>query len=97
VASSPDPQADFTIVRPDGLIQLFEFKRVVDLERECQKAKAELQKLDAQLTALNGRLSNPGFTDRAPAKVVEAERAKQGEWTVRKAQLTEKVISLCGS
>jgi valyl-tRNA synthetase len=70
---------------------------LIDIDKECKKAKTELEKLDTQLTALNGRLSNPGFTDRAPAKVVEAERAKQGEWTVRKAQLTEKVISLCGS
>jgi valyl-tRNA synthetase len=70
---------------------------LIDIDKECKKAKTELEKLDTQLTALNGRLSNPGFTDRAPANVVEAERAKQGEWTVRKAQLTEKVISLCGS
>jgi valyl-tRNA synthetase len=70
---------------------------VIDIEKECRKAKAELEKLDAQLAALAGRLANPGFTDRAPANVVEAERARQGEWTLRRAQLSEKVTSLCGS
>ena len=70
---------------------------VIDIEKECRKARAELEKLDAQLAALAGRLANPGFTDRAPANVVEAERARQGEWTLRRAQLSEKVTSLCGS
>jgi valyl-tRNA synthetase len=70
---------------------------LIDIDKECRKAKTELEKLDVQLNALDTRLSNPGFTDRAPAKVVEAERIKQGEWTTRKAQLTEKVVSLCGS
>jgi valyl-tRNA synthetase len=70
---------------------------VIDMEKECRKARTELEKLDAQLTALNGRLANPGFTERAPAQVVEAERVKQGEWTSRRGQLAEKVASLCGS
>jgi len=70
---------------------------VIDIEKECRKAQTELEKLESQLTSLNGRLSNPGFTDRAPANVVAAERAKQIEWTTRRVQLAEKVSSLCGS
>ncbi len=70
---------------------------VIDIEKECRKAKTELEKLEAQLSSLSGRLANPGFTDRAPAHVVEAERAKQTEWVKRRGQLAEKVSSLCGS
>jgi valyl-tRNA synthetase len=70
---------------------------IIDIDKECRKAKAELEKLDGQLASLGARLSNPGFTDRAPAHVVEAERTKQGEWSARRAQLAEKVSSLCGS
>jgi valyl-tRNA synthetase len=70
---------------------------LVDMDKECRKAKGELDKLSEQLHALEKRLSNPGFTDRAPAHVVDAERQKQREWATRKAQLTEKVASLCGS
>jgi valyl-tRNA synthetase len=69
---------------------------IIDIEKECRKAQAELEKLSQQLQALEARLANPGFTDRAPASVVEAERQKQRDWTSRKAQLTEKVASLCG-
>ena len=70
---------------------------VIDLDKECRKTKAELEKLQTQLSALEGRLSNPGFTDRAPANVVASERQKLTEWTSRREQLTQKVISLCGS
>lgn len=70
---------------------------VIDIEKECRKARTELDKLSTQLDALEARLANAGFTDRAPAHVVDAERQKQREWTARKAQLTEKVASLCGS
>jgi valyl-tRNA synthetase len=70
---------------------------VIDIAKECAKARMELEKLATQLSALESRLANPGFTDRAPAKVVDAEREKQREWTSRKAQLSEKVASLCGS
>ena len=70
---------------------------VIDIEKECRKAKTELDKLESQLAALSGRLANPGFTDRAPANVVEAERTKQVEWTTRRTQLADKVASLCGS
>ncbi len=69
---------------------------VIDIEKECRKAQGELEKLTQQLQSLEGRLTNPGFTDRAPASVVEAERQKQRDWTARKAQLAEKVASLCG-
>ena len=69
---------------------------VIDIEKECRKAQGELEKLAQQLHALESRLSNPGFTDRAPPNVVDAERQKQRDWTARKAQLTEKVASLCG-
>ena len=70
---------------------------IVDLDKECRKARGELEKLAQQLAALEGRLANPGFTDRAPAAVVATERQKQRDWTARRAQLTEKVASLCGS
>jgi valyl-tRNA synthetase len=69
---------------------------VIDIAKECHKATAELEKLESQLNALNGRLGNPGFTDRAPAHVVEAERAKQVEWSARREALAQKVASLCG-
>ncbi|MEO5581022.1 MAG: valine--tRNA ligase [Gemmatimonadaceae bacterium] len=69
---------------------------LVDIEKECVKARSELTRLDTQLDSLNARLANPGFTDRAPPEVVAAERQKAGEWSSRREQLSGKVKSLCG-
>jgi valyl-tRNA synthetase len=70
---------------------------VIDIDRECAKARAELDKLATQLDSLSARLQNAAFTDRAPAEIVRSERQKQHDWTRRREQLTEKVRSLCGS
>jgi valyl-tRNA synthetase len=86
-----------TILLSSGSRILFPLEGVIDIEKETKKARAELEKLSSQLDALEKRLSNPGFTERAPASVVDAERAKQREWTARKAQLAQKVASLGGS
>jgi len=69
---------------------------VVDVEKECRKLRSELEQLEKQLNALTERLQNHGFVSRAPAHVVEAERKKQQDWPKRRAQLSEKVKSLCG-
>ena len=52
------------------------------MEKELKKQSAELEKL-------NTKLSNPGFINKAPAQVVEAEKA-------RAVQLTELVSKLEG-
>ena len=46
-----------------------------------------LKKQSAELEKLNTKLNNPGFVNKAPAQVVEAEKA-------RAAQLTELVSKL---
>jgi valyl-tRNA synthetase len=70
---------------------------VIDIDRECAKARNELEKLEKQLASLSARLRNAGFTDRAPAEVVESERRKEQEWSARRVQLSGKVRSLCGN
>jgi valyl-tRNA synthetase len=83
-------------VLSDGSEVIVPLGGLVDLTRECSKLRAELQQLETQLDALSKRLQNEGFTKRAPANVVEAERKKEQDWTKRRAQLSEKVTALCG-
>ena len=52
---------------------------LVDVAAETARLTKSLDKLAQQSGALKGKLSNPGFTDKAPAAVVEAERAKLAE------------------
>ena len=60
---------------------------LVDLEKEKQRVEKELKKQSAELEKLNAKLNNPGFVNKAPAQVVEAEKE-------RAAQLTELVAKL---
>ncbi len=68
----------------------------VDLQKECARFKGELAALEKQLASLRGRLANSGFVERAPASVVDAERQKERDWSLRSEQLHEKVAALCG-
>lgn len=91
-----DPNAAHALL-PDGTQIIVPLGDLVDMEKECAKLQKDLEQLEKQLAALTGRLSNPGFVDRAPANVVEAERAKQADWTTRCDQMRAKISSLCGS
>ncbi|HYC51069.1 MAG TPA: valine--tRNA ligase [Gemmatimonadaceae bacterium] len=69
---------------------------LVDVGKECARLRTELESLEKQLVALEGRLSNEKFVVKARPDVVEAERKKQQEWSLRRQQLRDKVQSLCG-
>ena len=60
---------------------------LVDLAKEKARIEKELKKQSAELDKLNAKLNNPGFVNKAPAQVVEAEKE-------RAAQLTELVAKL---
>ncbi|MDD2568660.1 MAG: hypothetical protein PHQ49_03285, partial [Clostridia bacterium] len=45
---------------------------------------------------LAGKLSNQGFIAKAPAKVIEKERAKEKEYGEKKAALIARVAELQG-
>jgi valyl-tRNA synthetase len=83
-------------VLADGTEVIVPLGGLVDLTKECGKLRTELEQLETQLAALSKRLSNDGFTSRAPAAVVEGERKKEAEWTKRREQLSNKVKALCG-
>jgi valyl-tRNA synthetase len=83
-------------VLADGSEVIVPLGGLVDLDKECDKLRADLEQLEVQLNALSKRLQNQGFTSRAPATVVASERKKEEEWTKRREQLSEKVKALCG-
>ena len=83
-------------VLPKGLELVLPLAGVVDLEKEIAKLKNELAGLEKQLASLRGRLANEKFTGKAPPEVVDAERAKEREWSARVEQLHAKVTELGG-
>ena len=79
---------------PSGLELVLPLAGMVDVAKERARLQTELDGLVKQLDALRGRLSNEKFTAKAPAAVVDAERAKEREWSARADQLRAKVAEL---
>ena len=78
----------------DGSDLVISLGGLVDLEQERRKLEVELSQLEGQIAALRGRLANESFTTRAPVHIVDAERAKEREWSARAEALRKKVITL---
>ena len=60
---------------------------LVDVDAERTRISKELDKITKEITKSNAKLSNASFVDRAPAAVVDQERARLAEWESKKAQL----------
>jgi valyl-tRNA synthetase len=56
---------------------------LIDKEAELARLDKEIQKLQKELPRLEGKLENPAFVDKAPADVVDKERAKLAELRAR--------------
>lgn len=52
---------------------------LIDKDAELKRLDKEIEKLTKQSKQLQGKLSNPGFTDKAPETVVQKERDKLAE------------------
>ena len=67
---------------------------LVDLEKEKARLSAELSKIEGEIKRTEGKLANEGFTSKAPAAVVEAERAKLEKYRATEAALRETLAGL---
>ena len=52
---------------------------LIDKDAELKRLDKEIEKLTRQQKQIEGKLSNPGFTDKAPEAVVQKERDKLAE------------------
>lgn len=64
---------------------------LIDTEAELTRLNKEIDKLSKELQRINGKLSNAGFVDKAPAAVVEKEKAKAAEVQASMTQLKEQL------
>ena len=67
---------------------------LVDLEKEKARVQKELEKNRKELDKLETKLNNPGFVNKAPANVVEAERERAGKLKALLVKLEESAAAL---
>ena len=81
-------------VLSDGSAVFVPLGSAIDVERECRRLGAELERLDKQLATVKHKLANQQFVTRAPADVVEREREKEQSWHEQRETLAIKLRDL---
>ncbi|MEG2897304.1 MAG: valine--tRNA ligase [Eubacterium sp.] len=75
-----DVQENYVSAVVDDMEMFLSMDELVDKEKEIERLSVEKTKLQKEIDRVNQKLSNKGFTDKAPEKVVEGEREKQRKY-----------------
>ena len=67
---------------------------LVDFEAERKRLENELKTVENEIKRAEGKLNNEGFTSRAPAAVVEAERAKLEKYKEKREGVLSAIAKL---
>jgi valyl-tRNA synthetase len=78
VSQEPVPRGSLQVVVDEATFAV-PLAGVIDLEQERQRLDRELAKAREELARFDQKLANPKFLDRAPADVVETQRARRAE------------------
>ncbi len=78
----------------DGAKMYIPMAEIVDLEKERTRLEKEKENAEKEIARVNAKLSNASFTDKAPAAVVEAERAKLVKYTELLENVTDMLSKL---
>jgi valyl-tRNA synthetase len=93
-AFAPDLVSARGVVR--GLEVAVPLVGMLDFDAERARLIKDLGKIDAELDARNRKLANESFLERAPAEVVDKERAIQKEFLEKKRRIESTLSSLGG-
>ena len=80
VVASYDAEGAVSIVS-DGAKIFVPMAEMVDLDKERERLEKERQTALSEIERVDKKLSNASFVDKAPAAVVEAEKAKKEKYT----------------
>ena len=64
---------------------------LVDAEAEIKRLEKELENVESEILRAEGKLNNRGFVEKAPAKLIEAEKEKLEKYVALKKKLTETI------
>jgi valyl-tRNA synthetase len=79
-ATAPDVAASRTLVGRHGPMEVHvDVSRFIDAKAESKRLEKERDNLLKQIGSIDGKLANKNFVERAPAEVVDQQRAKLDE------------------
>ena len=80
-----------------GEVAALPLKGVIDLTVEKARLEKELSKADADIARVDAKLSNADFMRRAPEEVVDGEREKREEASLRRTKIIEALEAVKGA
>jgi valyl-tRNA synthetase len=69
---------------------------LIDITQEVDRLEKELKKLDGEVERVEKKLANQGFVAKAPAHVIEEEKAKQKDYMEKRDQVRSRIVELKG-
>ena len=69
------PEGSVSVI-VEGAKIFMPMEELIDLEKEKERLTKEKERLEAELDRVEKKLSNKGFVEKAPAKLIEEEKAK---------------------
>lgn len=67
---------------------------LLDIEAEVARLEKEVEKLDKEVERIVKKLSNQGFVAKAPAHVVDEEKAKKEDYEAKRQTVMERIAEL---
>lgn len=84
---------DSVSVVSEGAEILIPLGDLVDFEKEIERLEKEKKNVLGEIDRVEKKLSNPGFLEKAPAKLVEGEKAKKEKYTQMLQQIESRLTS----
>ncbi|MFC7393185.1 valine--tRNA ligase [Scopulibacillus cellulosilyticus] len=69
---------------------------LINIDEEINRLKKELEKLNFEVERVQKKLSNQGFVNKAPKKVVDEEKAKEKDYLEKRQKVEERIKELQG-
>jgi len=69
---------------------------LIDITQEIARLEKEVQTLNDEVDRVEKKLSNQGFVAKAPAKVIDEERAKQADYSDKRSKVLARIEELKG-
>ncbi|MFC6649065.1 valine--tRNA ligase [Paenibacillus rhizoplanae] len=90
---TPDKMMSAVVTGAELLLPL---SGLIDIDQEIIRLEKEVQTLNNEVERVEKKLSNQGFVAKAPAKVIEEERAKQADYSDRREKVLARIAELRG-
>ncbi|MGN1401306.1 MAG: valine--tRNA ligase [Bacillus sp. (in: firmicutes)] len=88
-----EPQQAMTAV-VTGVEVILPLQGLINVEEEIKRLEKEVDKLNKEVERVQKKLGNEGFVKKAPAKVIEEERAKEKDYTEKRESVLRRIQDL---